>query len=182
MNEKTQPQESTVKKSLRFIFLYAAIGAAIAAYSTTIYHYVSMQINDNTRINAAGRMRMLTQKMTKEILLYEDGKIPGRNVENSTLVFNVTVYGITRGGVVPLDMKMTMSQRLPAMDDRKSRAELENVILEWVPFRKHVIQYLKDKSPASLQYILDHNEHLVETIDRTVMTIQKHADRDLRNL
>jgi hypothetical protein len=182
MNTTQTADARTWRITLPVIIAYVMIGILIAVYSMAIYSYVRMQISDNTRINAAGRMRMLTQKMTKEILLFEDGKIPRSNVENSAMVFNITVYGITRGGVVPLDLNMTMSSRLPAMDGRRSRAELEGVILEWVPFRDHVMRFLNDRNPVSLKYILDNNEHLVGTIDRTVMAIQRHADRDLRDL
>lgn len=182
MDGSKQPLQLTGKRAARFILIYLMIGIVIALYSIAIYSYVRMQINDNTRINAAGRLRMLTQKMTKEILLYEDGKLSKNYIVNSDLVFNTTVYGITRGGAVPLDLKMTLSSRLPAMDDPESRVQLEKVLREWLPFRSNMERFLDRKDPAALQYILNSNEHLVETIDRTVLTIQMHADRDLRNL
>ncbi len=163
-----------------FVFLYAAIAMVIAAYSMIIYTYVRMQISDNTRINAAGRMRMLTQKLTKELLLYKDSNITKQRAEQSVTIFHATIYGITRGGSVPLDMMMTMSSRLPAINDPESRSRLEGVILKWVPFRLHVARYLEIKDPSSLRYVLDNNEQLIKAIDSTVMAIQKHADHDQR--
>jgi nitrate/nitrite-specific signal transduction histidine kinase len=182
MNEAAEKQHAETRRIIRFVFLYLSVGLVIAAYSMTIYSYVSMQVSDNARINAAGRLRMLTQKITKEILMYQDGVLPKSNVLNSTLVFNATVYGISRGGSVPLDMNPTMSSRLPAIDDPESRARLEEVIREWAPFKLHVAQFLKDGNLVSLRYIQEHNEDLINTIDRTVMTIQKHSDSDLRDL
>jgi len=182
MDALQEKQHTRTNSALRFIFIYALTGMVIAAYSMTIYSYVRMQVSDNARINAAGRLRMLTQKITKEILLYQDGVLPKSNVVNSTVVFNATIYGITRGGSVPLDMNLTLSSRLPAIDDQESRARLEEVIKEWIPFKHHVAQFLKDGNPVSLRYIHENNEHLINTIDRTVMTIQKHSDSDLRDL
>ncbi len=179
MKENPQPSASTSKRPVRFFILYGFIGLLIVAYSVIIYSYVRMQVSDNARINAAGRLRMLTQKITKEILLFQDGILPKNNVENSALVFNATIYGITRGGTVPLDMKMTMSSRLPAIDDPESRSQLEKVLAGWEPFRRNVARYLDRKDPDSLRYILENNDDLIETIDRTVMTIQKHSDHDL---
>jgi hypothetical protein len=169
-------------KALRYIVMYAAVGFVIAAYSVSIYSYVRMQISDDTRINAAGRLRMLTQKVTKELLLYRDGSLPRQSVEKSVSIFHATIYGITRGGSVPLDMTMTMSSKLPAVADPESRRQLERIIREWGPFMDNVVRYLDNKDPASLRCILESNENMIEIIDRTVMTIQDHADSDQRTL
>jgi hypothetical protein len=159
---------------------YVIAGLLIGLYSLTIYSYVRMQISDNARINAAGRLRMLTQMITKDIILFRDGMLVKNSIEQSVIVFHATIYGITQGGSVPLDMTMTMSSRLPAIDDPESRDRLEDVVRQWMPFRDNVQRYIDTKDPASLIFILDHNESLIAIIDRTVMTIQRHADHDLR--
>lgn len=182
MNDKKKPDGRAAKRQLRFILLYLVTGAVIATYSITIYTYVRMQIGDNIRINAAGRLRMLTQKITKETLLYRDGIIPRANVVKSTVVFNTTIFGITQGGTVPLDITLKMSSRLTEIDDPECRSLLEKVIQQWIPFQNHVKQYMDRKNPDSLDYILGHNEILMYTIDKTVIAIQKHASRDMRML
>jgi nitrate/nitrite-specific signal transduction histidine kinase len=180
MEQKSAIVGTKVKKVLPLILMYAMAGVLISLYSITIYSYVRMQFNDNARINAAGRLRMLTQKITKDVVLFRDGAPVKSSIEQSVIVFHATIFGITQGGSVPLDETMTMSSRLPAIDDPESRNRLEDVIRQWVPFRDNVRRYMETKDPASLIYILDHNEGLISIIDRTVITIQKHADHDLR--
>jgi nitrate/nitrite-specific signal transduction histidine kinase len=168
------------KNTIRAFALYWIIGIIIALYSVVIYHYVRMQVYDNTRINSAGRLRMLTQKITKDIFLFEDGRAPKNVIEDSLALFDSNIHAITDGGTVALDLERTVFIALPAMDDRGSHDILVRVIRDWQPFRDHVRNFLGKRDMDSLKYIMEHNEKLMSSVDRSVMAIQNHAGKDDR--
>lgn len=182
MNDKTEQTATTAKLFPRFILLYCVIGVAIAAYSIAIYSYIRLQIEDNTRINASGRLRMLSQQITKEVLLYRDGTMSKSKVLNTLDFFHGTINGIARGGAVPMDQINAVTMEIRAMEGRSSQIVLNKTMEEWEPFRNHVLQYLERKDPDSLRYILDHNEDLLHTIENAVSAIHNYADNDQREM
>jgi len=162
--------------------LYGFTGVIIVLYSMVIYTYVRMQIDDSVRINYGGRLRMLTQKITKDVILYRYGVSPRAQIEDSISVFNESIHAITHGGSVPLNAQRTEFKRMSPMDDPRSHELLDRAIEEWDPFKYHVIQFLERKDDASYGYIIEHNEKLLDTIDRAVIAIQVHTNQDQRVL
>jgi nitrate/nitrite-specific signal transduction histidine kinase len=167
---------------IQLILLYGLIGLIIAAYSAIIYSYLRMQSYDTARINSAGRLRMLSQKITKDILLFQDGKYPKQSILNSIVLFDTSINAITYGGTFPLDLERTRSSTVPIIDDPENLECFRLAIREWEPFRDRVKEYLMIKNDDSLRYILTRNESLMLTIDRAVLSIQEHADSDQRDL
>lgn len=178
MNGLPEKHRTGTGRTLRFVFLYASAGMIIAAYSIAMYSYIRLQIEDNTRINASGRLRMLTQQITKEVILYRDGAIAKSRVLNSIDFFHGTLHGIARGGTIPMDPGSTVTAKLRAMESRSSQIILNRTLGEWEPFRKHALLFLDRKDPASLRYILDNNEGLLRTVESAVTAIHNYADND----
>jgi hypothetical protein len=170
------------KKPAHLLLIFGAVSSAIALYSAVIYYYVDMQINDDRRINIIGRQRMLTQKIMKNILLYRDGGIGQMPIVKSVALFNATLIAVGRGGTVPEDESGANLIRISPMDSRESRRMMAAVAGEWEPFKASVARYLRDRDPASLQFLLDHNEKLLATVDAAVVSIQRHANSDGRML
>ena len=166
------------KKPYLVYILYAALLLPLVLASLMIPRYVGMQINDNARINSVGRLRMLSQNITKNVLLYRDGVVQKNAVEKSLVLFNASIHAVAEGGSIPLGMEQTEYVIVPAMDDQESRRLLDDAIRQWEPFEEHVISYINRRNDASLQFILASNEALVETLDRSVLAIQRHADDD----
>jgi len=169
---------STGKKPYLVYLIYAALLLPLLLVSLMIPRYVEMQINDNARINCVGRLRMLSQKITKNILLYRDGAVQKSDVEKPLALFNESIHAVAEGGSIPLDIEQPQFMVVPEMDDRVSRRLLDIAIRQWEPFEGHVISYINTKNEASLKYILTRNDALVETLDRSVLAIQNHADED----
>jgi hypothetical protein len=170
------------KKPAQLLLIFGAVSTAIALYSAVIYYFVDMQINDDRRINIIGRQRMLTQKIMKNILLYRDGGIGQMPIVKSVTLFNATLIAVGRGGTVPEDESGATLIRVSPVDSRESRRMMAAVAGEWEPFKASVARYLRDRDPASLQFMLDHNEKLLATVDAAVVSIQRHANSDGRML
>lgn len=171
-----------IKKPAFAILLFGAACAAIALYSAVIYTYVDMQINDDRRINIIGRQRMLTQKIMKNILLYRDGLVTKAPIEKSVRLFNDTLIAVAGGGSIPEDESGANRIQISPMDNREPRLMMDVVAGEWEPYKANVEQYLETKSRDSLQYLLDHNEKVLEAVDAAVVSIQRHANNDGRML
>ncbi|MBN2079676.1 MAG: type IV pili methyl-accepting chemotaxis transducer N-terminal domain-containing protein [Spirochaetes bacterium] len=171
--------ESKQRCSLVYVYArYIFLAVVIAAYSIAIYAFVSDQIDDNMRLNSVGRLRMLTQKITKDILLYREGAVSGETVRRSIRIFHSSLHAAALGGPVQLDIKGIEIQELPITRDRETALLLGGIIERWKPFRAHLERFIDDRNERSLRYILEKNVDLLDTIDRAVLTIQSHASRD----
>lgn len=172
--------KSDAKRPLLVYGIYGALLVPLVLISLMIPRYVGMQINDNARINSVGRLRMLSQEITKNVLLYRDGAARKSVVEQPLALFNESIHAAAGGGSIPIGMERSESVRVTKMDDAASLRMLESAIQAWEPFERHVISYISTKSDASLNYILANNESLVESLDQSVLAIQKHANEDMK--
>jgi nitrate/nitrite-specific signal transduction histidine kinase len=73
------------------------------------------QDHDSVVINLAGRQRMLSQKMTKEVLLFSQGVFTAETVLNTIDVFDQTLKALIYGGKAPLDLVQTTFTTLPRL-------------------------------------------------------------------
>ena len=85
------------------------------------------QYHDSVVINLAGRQRMLSQKMTKEILLFSQGVFPAEKVLNTIDVFHQTLKALTYGGKAPLNLVRTKFTTLPAPETNAVVTQLKTV-------------------------------------------------------
>ncbi|WP_068549581.1 type IV pili methyl-accepting chemotaxis transducer N-terminal domain-containing protein [Thermosulfidibacter takaii] len=99
----------------------------------TVYT-VSKQKNSAFIINMAGRQRMLTQKMSKEMLIYrhylsineaQKARIYQRNLISSMKVFDATLKALYQGGKIPVDLKMTTLELCQVFGMQPSKLSLK---------------------------------------------------------
>lgn len=117
-------------------------------------------------INLAGKQRMLTQKMSKEILLValnHDADENRSNVRNTASLFDRTLKGLKDGDA---DLE------LPKTDDAAIRAQLEKVDGLWQRFKPLVDQAGAVGGPAlsaaELQQVAELNLPLLKEMNRAV--------------
>ena len=108
----------------RFIFSLGIIFLIILIVSFFTINTLRLQEYDGIRINLSGRQRMLTQKMTKEILLYNSGGVNKDAVLSTIKVFDTTLIALKDGGDAPLDLSMTEFKAIPEMNDICLKYEL----------------------------------------------------------
>lgn len=71
----SEPKGKSLEKSVfdrlrkRYLLAFVAIAASIIVSELFVQHYLNMQLSDSRVINLAGRQRMLSQKLSKEVLL-----------------------------------------------------------------------------------------------------------------
>ncbi len=99
---------------------YILVAAVIAAYSIALYALVSDQIDDYARVNGVGRLRMLTQKITKDALLYRKAPCPAKPCAHRS-EFPFIAARRDHGGPVQLDIEGMERRELPMTEDRRPR-------------------------------------------------------------
>ncbi|MGN7611206.1 methyl-accepting chemotaxis protein [Magnetococcales bacterium HHB-1] len=147
--------------------------------------YVSDEMaEDAMTINLAGRQRMLTQKMTKEFLLYhKSGTTEDLNaLQTSAWVFDETLTGLLTGGEGPL----SLDRRNPARGQLISptpvvKKELEKVAQIWKPIF-NLIQSLQQNTSQTDRLrdaLLSQNVILLKTMNRAVFMMSDESKADV---
>jgi methyl-accepting chemotaxis protein len=142
--------------------------------------FLNLQQNqsyDSVVINLAGRQRMLSQKMTKEILLFNQGSLPADKILPSIEVFDRTQKGLAYGGEVPLDLDRKNFATLPANANAEVVAQMKKVEYLWAQFREKAERVLKDKDPAAVDFVVQNNVALLQEINQAVFLMDADAAR-----
>ncbi|MBF0311438.1 MAG: type IV pili methyl-accepting chemotaxis transducer N-terminal domain-containing protein [Magnetococcales bacterium] len=111
---------------------------AIVVTLSVVLHTASSQERDGVTINLAGRQRMLSQKMTKEMLLYDLRPEADRleALQGSVWAFGTTLKALLEGGEAPstLDRKDPRNVMVAHPDDR-IELQLQRVDQIWQPLQ-----------------------------------------------
>ena len=128
------------------LYLGIILQFVVAISLVVVFLYIQQkQDHDSVVINLAGRQRMLSQKMTKEILLFTRSACSPESILNTIAVFDKTLKALTYGGDVPLDLAQTTFTTLPAPETRAVTAQLETVESIWHSFSESAKSYLNEK-------------------------------------
>ncbi len=161
-------KDSTKLYSILFMqFIVAIALVGIGLYMQT------KQMNDSLVINLAGRQRMLSQKMTKEILLFSQGHLSSEKAANTIQVFNDTLKSLYHGGRAPLDLTQTKFKELPKPESKEVADQLQKVESTWKLFKENALNVLEDKNQVSLEPIKKINVTLLQEIKEVVNRLQK---------
>jgi len=131
------------------------------------------QMHDSSVINLAGRQRMLSQKMTKEALLYSQGKFSDEKIKDTIDVFHQTLKALTYGGKAPTTNGAF--ETLPKPENKSVLAQLKKVDSIWETFRAKALDSLKGKDPSSLNYLEENNENLLQEMNQAVFLMDNEA-------
>ncbi len=151
------------------------------------------QKNDGLVINLAGRQRMLSQKMTKEILFYhnhfkETGQsdpVLAQGVRNTMAVFDKTLVALTESGDAPLtlNLKKTDWRRCPKAAE-PAYSQLQKVGEKWQAFSGKMEAVLTADGNASeeIAWIVKNNVPLLVAMNTAVGMMQKQSEEKVTRL
>jgi len=145
------------------------------------------QKDDGLVINLAGRQRMLSQKMTKEVLLYhrEKGKTDEakialkKAVQNTMIVFDKTLMALKDSGEAPLALDPDKTDyRFCPKAEEPAYGQLAKVNQIWQDFSRHMHQVLKDEngSDKDLKWIIRNNGKLLSEMNAAVGMMQQQSE------
>ncbi len=180
------------------------LGISIIALSLTIvgmfsatWYVTNKQKTDGLVINLAGRQRMLTQKITKEIANYHvlahhdleglhgTAAKSAADIANSMEVFEKTLHALLKSGEAPLglNMKDTKFISIPAPKE-PALSQLHQAEELWHPFNEKVESILSNgkSKHEDMKWIQANNMSLLQALNKAVVTMQSQAEKSVSML
>ncbi len=155
--------DSQFMLSYTLIFAFAAI--------TAISLYVTMSASAET-INVAGRQRMLSQRLAKEVMMVVQGVEQKVAVEKTMALFEDShrrlISGDKKSGLVA-----------PATPE--IAAQLSHVGQLWQQYRTMIQAYLADASTANLQKLHKQSPLVLKEMNKAVGMMAQASNDELRN-
>ncbi len=126
-----------------------------------------------TILNLSGRQRMLTQKMSKEVLLIALDIDHDKNLENletTSNLFEKTLLGL-RNGSEELGLPPTSSKRI--------LRQLDKINKYWQPFYARIKDIINSKkvTPGDIEFIAENNPVILNEMNRCVKLYEKQATK-----
>ncbi|MCP4695471.1 MAG: hypothetical protein GY862_01285 [Gammaproteobacteria bacterium] len=147
---------------------------AVLCLSLSLTAHAATKQEMGTVINLAGKQRMLTQKMSKEILLIAKGVNADdnkANLQKTAALFHKTLKGLI-GGDADLG--------LPETKDAVILAQLGKVAGLWKTFHENIAAVLKgDTSKGILENVAGQNIPLLKNMNKAVQMYAKASGSNL---
>ncbi|MEH6446397.1 MAG: methyl-accepting chemotaxis protein [Oceanospirillaceae bacterium] len=146
----------------QFMLSYALIFVLAATAAASLY--LSMAINPET-INIAGRQRMLSQRLAKEVLLQSEGISNDQQVQKTINLFEQSHRYIVNGNP---------ANGMIAINNTRILAELNIAQSMWNKYKKLVLLHAKQANKNSLQEIQQQSPVILKQLNKAVvmMTIE----------
>lgn len=178
--------------TIRYKLILIVIGLSLiilSMFSFTLYT-ASSQKGDGLVINLAGRQRMLSQKMTKELFLFVNSKDNiekkrlSKEVKNTMEVFGLTLNALKNSGKAPLTLDLDGKYSICPRADEPAYGQLKKVKALWDEFFKHMDAVIsKDNiDNKSLEYIKNNNLSLLGSMNKAVGIMQKQSEKRVSRL
>ncbi len=129
----------------------------------------------NVTINLAGKQRMLTQRMSKVVLLVSleiDGEKYSKKLDSFSKLYDKTLKGLKKG-----DDEL----KLAATENKDILKQIESVEKLWTPFYENIQKVVADgaKAKDAIAFIVKNNEALLSRSNDLVTAFEKsNADLD----
>lgn len=174
--------------------VYVAFVALVGLSFGSTTFVSSKQADDGLNINLAGRQRMLSQKMSKEALMYSQSVSRGANaaelernaerVRASMEVFATTLAALKDGGEAPLDVDQTEFASLSGATSSRIAAQLGVVQAKWEPFAANIERVLTSggADTAAMDYVMENNGDILASMNAAVTMMQADADARVTQL
>ena len=159
------------------IFYYLLLAAILISLTGASLLALQNIRDDNARINLTGRERMLSQKLSKEIILFSYRLSSAEEISRTISVFDSSLNGLANGGMVPTDLNMKSFRKMPPISGGKIRAQFGLVVSDWLDFRKNALSYMNTGDKNSFSYIIKENDILLGEIDKAVSMIQEKSNQ-----
>lgn len=161
---------------LLLMLLYTIL-SLVALLSST-----SQQKYDSQLVNLAGRQRMLSQKMTKELLMLQQNPETVQGMLNQTIaVFEQSLQALRLGGDAPITLNPNGKMVHCPVPSATVKAQLDVVYQQWTQF-KSALNGAASQNGQSMQYVIDNNMRLLAEMNKAVSLMQSEAESKIARL
>ncbi|MBF0445021.1 MAG: type IV pili methyl-accepting chemotaxis transducer N-terminal domain-containing protein [Magnetococcales bacterium] len=152
-----------------------------------VYTQIENMSKDSITINLAGRQRMLSQRMTKEFLMFfeQSSKLNLDHLKTSVWVFDVTLDALKSGGKGPSNLDRNNPKFVAVGNPSAEVAnQLDKVTAIWLPLKKS-FDRLETGSAAPndmKDLLLKNNIPLLKTMNKAVFMMSQESSSSLKNM
>lgn len=165
------------------------LAVSVVMFAATVY-ISGLQKDDGLVINLAGRQRMLTQKMTKEMLfalreMNQAGAVSPSslaNLKKTMKVFDVTLSGLLNGGEAPITLDPAGKKRLIPAAAEPAAGQLREVKKLWTDFQKEMNKFVEKQDYSGVSFVRKNNVPLLKAMNKAVGMMQKQAEGKVKTL
>ncbi len=154
------------------------------------WYTTSAQKADSLVINLAGRQRMLSQKMSKELYMFANAVDPVEKsdlvsqLKNTVQVFDVTLTALTDAGQAPLTLDLNGEQALCPKALEPAYSQLKKVASVWSAFSGQITKAVSGSggSDTNFFYVKTNNLKLLSEMNKAVVMLQKLSESKVKTL
>ncbi len=163
------------------LLVLSLFGVVFLAVFISTFLVIAGQESDSLVVNVAGRQRMLSQKMTKECLVYVSSfsqKIKKEDIQNTMTLFEKSLSALTDSGETFTDLGMTQPVELPPAATEEIRGQLNTVRELWEPFKKTLTGILETKgnNPEAMERLIENNIPILKAMHKAVGMMQADSE------
>jgi len=143
--------------------------------------------NSAAEVNMSGRQRMLSQKLTKEILTYnlhwnqqfqETLQADSKQIRATIALFDKTLEALINGGITSNTADASLNNQPIRQVDPDSRDQLIRVRTLWTSFKDLVEKNLKEPTSDIQSQIMKDSLNLLVESNKAVELIEKYSRRN----
>lgn len=154
------------------------------------WYTTSAQKADGLVINLAGRQRMLSQKMSKELFLFAGATETAAkeklksSADNTIKIFDITLSALADSGKAPLSLDLKGAYATIPKASEPALSQLNKVKGLWNDFSIQMKKALSKNNNAakSLEYIKNNNITLLKEMNKAVVMLQKSSEKKIQRL
>jgi methyl-accepting chemotaxis protein len=170
--------------------IVAGLSFIILSMFLITWYTTSAQKADGLVINLAGRQRMLSQKMSKELFSFsaatgaEEKEKFKSDAENTIKIFDITLSALADSGKAPLSLDLQGAYATCPKAAEPAFSQLNKVKKIWKNFSSHMKDVLSKNKDAvkSLDYIKKNNLKLLKEMNTAVVMLQKSSEKKVQHL
>ncbi|WP_415716968.1 methyl-accepting chemotaxis protein [Maridesulfovibrio sp.] len=172
--------------SLRIRLALSIIGMftiTLCMFAGTTY-VAFKQKDDGLVINLAGRQRMLSQKITKEVMIYmlEKNEAHKQQIYKTEQVFSKTLKVLTYSGEAPLTLDINGPSAAIPKPEIEIAKQLKKVNSIWTDYSQTVDGILSGSNETSPDIMSGKSMTLLKEINKVVVMLQKDAEHNTHML
>lgn len=170
--------------------IVAGLSLIILFMFLVTWYTTSAQKSDGLVINLAGRQRMLSQKMAKELFLFvvetdtKKKETLSATTRNTIKVFDTTLYALTDSGKAPLTLDLEGDYSTCPKASEPVFTQLNRVREIWKGYATNMEKVLSEgkEISKSLEYLKANNLTLLNEMNTAVVMFQKDSEKKISSL